>query len=160
MAADPMDFDRADDELAAALVAIRRARRSSRFEALLAVREALAGAVLCALLGYGVAHLLSAEPLLLILSFVGAGALAWLGAVVFAPHLFAPSTEADGQLLDAYSRAERALDDLRVDRPKLALGWGEATPSRWSYRRQRLTIEATRRALAEARRAEARALAD
>ncbi|MCA9657523.1 MAG: hypothetical protein KC486_04215 [Myxococcales bacterium] len=158
MAADPMDFDRADDELAAALVAVGAARRSSRVAALFAVREAFAGLALCALLGYGVAHLISADPLALILGLVGAGALAWLGAVLWAPHVFAPSAEIDGQLLDAYSKAERALDDLRLDRPKLALGWGEATPSRWSYRRQLVTIAATRRALDEARRAEVRSL--
>ncbi|MEZ4380703.1 MAG: hypothetical protein R3A79_05120 [Nannocystaceae bacterium] len=158
MTPDPMDFDRADDELAEALVAVRAARRSSRVEALFALRETLAVLGLCALLGYGVAHLLSADPLALILGLTGAAALTWLGVLAWAPHLFAPSAEADSRLLDAYSKSERALDDLRVDRPQLALGWGEATPSRWSYARQLATIEATRRDLAEARRAEARAL--
>ena len=150
---DPMDFDRADDELAAAIIAVRAARRSSRVQALFALREAFAGFTLVALVAYGVARLFAADPLVTILSLVGAGALLWAGALVWTPHVFSPSDDAGSELYDAYSRAERALDDLRVDRPQLSLGWGEATPGSWSYSRQLRTLEETREALAVGRRA-------
>ncbi len=121
-----------EDHIARTVSAVHAARRSSRFRGLhFLVREGVAVTVMIAI---AAVLLWSRVHPIIIAGALGSIALAaWTTAMIAYAHVFSCSDEADSELMLAYTNVERAVAELDSGR---GLGWGQQTPSEWSYQRQ------------------------